>query len=920
MKFLTKKKSIQKIIILFLILIGFNFVVPVYSHANAVGDAIGGAIKTVGGILLDPIVDLFTIAIDAINGLTQYLMLGDDFAVVTKKTLTDKDKTAIDYQEGNVSMGDLTHKELSTILIDETDLNEEVKYPIIKYTPAEIFSGTVPALSIDFFSSGSEKIGNSLSAAETLKNVISSWYKALRNLATVGLLSVLVYVGIRIIISTSNDEKAKYKESLKDWLIAMCLIFFLHYIMAFTVNMTNSLVGMIGGSGGYSTSDGTYIGMKEINIRVVSAGELKEDANYSSIIESSGQAGEDEAAGMVEGDSITPKYTFSTNLMGAARFQIQYQDGTKKLGYLAIYVALTIYTIMFTFTYLKRVMNMAFLTIIAPLVALTYPLDKMGDGKSQAFDMWLKEYMYNALLQPFHLLLYTVLVTAALQLASSNMLYAIVALAFILSAEKLLKEMFNFKNSRTGASLGGFAGGAIASNLFNRVTHPRTPNLGKGNGGGNGDGGNTKPSKPIKDPNAPKGIANSIAALGGGGIPALHTASSMGTNIGLSGVNVGPGSSIGPGNIIGSGGVINTSAGAPGGNFGVGGTFGGNSSGTNYGSSILNGANDTGSTTSSGIWIPNAGTSAYTPTGIAEGTTLGTGNALAGGSNRTISSRPSSRSFMQGLQARGVAAGGNLKAKAGSYLDSYGGAKNFAKAVGKGALKTGGKVALAAGKGIVKGAVVGGTAATGMAIGAGIAAAKGGDVSDILGGGFAGALSGGALGNIASDAGGKLAGNVAGTVKDYAEGKAYGYREAASKKADKEFMKNKENREYFRREMGVKGEKLDECMQKAVNMRRAGINDLDDIKKGIELQDKIYNSDTRTNITEDVRKQSATLQAQETMKLSTKYDDSVFQDSGKYNNALESLKDRVVRESGLSEAQAKNVATEMLNRVRDVKR
>ena len=52
---------------------------------------------------------------------------------------------------------------------------------------------------------------------------------------------------------------------------------------------------------------------------------------------------------------------------------------------------------------------MSFFTMIAPLVALTYPVDKVKDGKAQAFDMWFKEYIFNLLIQPMHLILYTIL-------------------------------------------------------------------------------------------------------------------------------------------------------------------------------------------------------------------------------------------------------------------------------------------------------------------------------------------------------------------------------------------------------------------------------------------------------------------------------------------------------------------------------
>ena len=73
----------------------------------------------------------------------------------------------------------------------------------------------------------------------------------------------------------------------------------------------------------------------------------------------------------------------------------------------------------YTYTAGKRVSNMAFLTLISPLVALMYPIDKQ-DGKADGFSSWLKEYIYNALLQPFHYLLYTIMITSAISLAANK--------------------------------------------------------------------------------------------------------------------------------------------------------------------------------------------------------------------------------------------------------------------------------------------------------------------------------------------------------------------------------------------------------------------------------------------------------------------------------------------------------------------
>lgn len=111
---------------------------------------------------------------------------------------------------------------------------------------------------------------------------------------------------------------------------------------------------------------------------------------------------------------------------------------------------------------------LAFYTLMAPAVALTYPIDKMKDGKAQAFNFWLKDYIFYALLQPLHMILYTVFVNSALELAVNNMLYAIVAMAFIVPAEKIVKQMFGIKGN-TEDRAKGFAGGAVAGSIFSNA-------------------------------------------------------------------------------------------------------------------------------------------------------------------------------------------------------------------------------------------------------------------------------------------------------------------------------------------------------------------------------------------------------------------------------------------------------------------
>ena len=360
----------------------------------------------------------------------------------------------------------------------------DVKVPFTRYSPEKIFSGAVPAFDVNFIDpkDWTDESGNldddkqNKSIANILHDTIAKWYVALRNLAIVGMLIILLYVGIRIIVSSTASDKAKYKEFLKDWLIALCLLFTLHYIMTFTVTVVNSITEAIAGE---NPSQGTN------NIPVI-------------VVD-----GDADAAKNATADNA--KFKFNTDIMGYARFLVQYDDLGTKVLYFIIYIAMVIYTVMFTITYLKRSLTMAFLTIIAPLIALTYPIDKIGDGSAQGFNSWLKEYVYNALIQPFHLIIYTVFAgSAVVDLSAENPIYAIIVLAFISQSEKMLRKFFGFDKASSAGSLGSFAGGAAAMSLTQKLIGSAAH---RKKGGSGSSGGNnkirTQNAGSIEDNNAP---------------------------------------------------------------------------------------------------------------------------------------------------------------------------------------------------------------------------------------------------------------------------------------------------------------------------------------------------------------------------------------------------------------------------------
>ena len=451
MKILTNKKTIQKIIIAIVIILSFNFIVPNYSQADF------------GGVLFGPIIDFMAKLGDSVLAALQYFMydgatntggsIGGAIGGATDGAIVEGGEEAGEIIGGAIGGAITFINPFDTFLVDVKDFNsntygmnadgENVDYtineddldqgwfglgtyqiPIIKYSPNKIFANKVPSLDVNFIKPqewNNQKM-NEKSVTQALHSTIANWYVALRNLAIVSLLSVLLYIGIRIIISSTASDKAKYKQMIIDWVIALCIVFFLHYIMSFILTITNMITE------GMDTAS-------EIVVKI---------------------------------DNGANDLIFKTDLTGLVRMQVQYKDLGIRMIYLIFYLALVIYTVMFTWTYVKRAITMAFLTLMAPLVAITYPIDKINDGKAQAYGIWFKEFVFNALLQPFHLIIYTIFLGSASEIAVKNPIYAILFLAFIIPSEKLLKKMFGFEKSNTAGSFAAGVGGAAAFNLISK--------------------------------------------------------------------------------------------------------------------------------------------------------------------------------------------------------------------------------------------------------------------------------------------------------------------------------------------------------------------------------------------------------------------------------------------------------------------
>ena len=784
------------------------------SYNYGVNSDLEGSTKDgIGGLLLSPIAALIQGIGDGVNYLLQRNIIGDKSDVFLNSGVFEHSKMIQVLNENKPVSG-----------VPQVDIAEEYietakgKYgiPNIKLTPAEIFAGNVSALDANFFKTegdhNQELGGSEKSIVEQLRDTVATWYVALRNIAIVGLLSALLYIGIRIVISSSAGDKAKYKQFFVDWVVALCLIFFLHYIMAFTMTMSETVTDVLAGD---RTNQGR---IKEVNIRLT------------------------ETDGTTTFKDAGTEVCFSSNFTGVARMKADYQGGTLKIGYSILYIGLTVYTVYFAFVYLKRLLMLAFFTMIAPLVALTYPLDKIRDGKAQAFNYWFKEYMFYALLQPMHMLLYTVFVSSALSVAANNLLYAIVALAFIVPAEKIVKQMFGIKGN-TESTLGGFAGGALASQAFNMLRKgPPQPKK------GGGDGPKGEKGIRLDNPNKP----NAMDTLAGDAMEnGVENAAQTATAAGI-GAAAGAASANATGN-------------------------------ENNEETDSNGVHVSDDGVIDGVQFREVPDNEQQGNGL-ENPEMQSGENPAmpenGQQNQNADNNNSEENPFAAIRAKANSAKGNLGSAINSRVQSAGGWSGIAKGVGKTGAKLAGRAAMM-------------TTMGALGLGVGIV---GGDMSDTLKGLGAGLTAGYATGGRLNSAVGNtiVGNNAAGRFLDDAirgtgpERKRNDY--------IRSYMSNQENRNrLIEKNPSIKKSELDaQLRQRAELSYDSGVTDAKMLDRAVELQKQLDEKNPR-GVGNAERHGANYNKTVATMQLASKYSDSTFENDEKIAKAQNRLASKLER-------------------------
>ena len=238
-------------------------------------------------------------------------------------------------------------------------------------------------------------------ANEALSDVTAKLFYILRIFSSIIALAVLIYIGIRMAIASMAQDKAKYKHMLVSWVESIAVLFLLSYIMVICVNLSELFTNIF------------------FMFRCTICKDVKsfEDVVCSNII-----------GGIFEG------------------------SGFKMVMYSLMYWLVVYTQLKFFLLYFKRTLVTAFLIIIAPLITITYPIDKAGDGKAQAFNAWTSEFIFMVFVQPLHAIVYLVFMFMAGAIVEYAPLLALVFMLSLTRVEHVVKKIFDLNK---GIALGG---------------------------------------------------------------------------------------------------------------------------------------------------------------------------------------------------------------------------------------------------------------------------------------------------------------------------------------------------------------------------------------------------------------------------------------------------------------------------------
>ncbi|MBQ9298206.1 MAG: C40 family peptidase [Clostridia bacterium] len=283
----------------------------------------------------------------------------------------------------------------------------------------KIVYNQVPILDPDVFN-GAKAGGKTVSSDSLIviiRNLVAGLYTAMRQMALIGLLIALIYLGIKVILTSAGEAKGEYRKQLMNWLIAFIIIFIMHYFILGVLRINEIVVDLLQGIGtniAKSASNGEYV---------------------------------DLALAM---RGLTYNSAIAQSLLATV-----------------LYMVMVYYMIKFLIMYFRRLFVIMILIILAPLLVIKNAYSQIKNGKASdgVLTKWVKEYIFSVGTQTIHAIIYTIFVSITYQMLlntdTGKIALCILSIMFfrlMTTAEKILRKLLDFSGEESKSIIGELAG------------------------------------------------------------------------------------------------------------------------------------------------------------------------------------------------------------------------------------------------------------------------------------------------------------------------------------------------------------------------------------------------------------------------------------------------------------------------------
>lgn len=386
-----------------------DILLNITSHtAIYVGDATASAGNSSIRLTTEQINDYYNNAEDLDTSNFEYNGYPRDISIVQKKApidIIDAIKNIANYILGVLVSGirmaivgfaEAIEKSINNLLL-KIEGTEPTKDQA-EYSIEDLLYNRIPALDVNIFSStpGGKKL-NEDSVLATIRKLVAGWYYSVRNIAAIVLFIILLYTGLKMAISVSAEKKADYSKRLVTWLKCMVLIFIIHYIIIFILNINDLTVSLFAKTVSKANSLHDTIEARAYDVR------------------------------------------FTVGITG-----------------MIMYVTLIVYWVRFLFLYFRRYIYNIIYIVLASFAIVRYAIDNSNAKGKSGFERWLNKFVSNIIIQPAHALAYTLFMGIATDIALESIGGFIIALVFmsqILKMDEYVLGIIKFNGNNASEHL-----------------------------------------------------------------------------------------------------------------------------------------------------------------------------------------------------------------------------------------------------------------------------------------------------------------------------------------------------------------------------------------------------------------------------------------------------------------------------------